>query len=146
MDVNRRWAHWFRDIIAEASTPEGDPLRYGEVFHSDGRPLDGRFERGCFSLVIDPERAEFYDALHAEPWPEMVAALEDAGYRNYSGFRRGAHVVYYGEYYPDMATVLARIGVTDVSARWGKAFEGVITTITDPGGSLYTAREIHHND
>jgi L-rhamnose mutarotase len=54
--------------------------------------------------------------------------------------------VYYGEYYPDMATVVARIGATEVNARWGKAFEGVITTITDPDGNLYTAREIHHND
>ena len=145
-DVNRRWAHWFRDIIAEITTPDGSPIRYQEVFHSDGPRLDGPFERGCFSLVIDPERAEDYDALHADPWPEMVAALADSGYRNYSGFRRGAHVVYYGEYYPDMATVVARIGATEVNARWGKAFEGVITTITDADGNLYTAREIHHND
>lgn len=145
-DVNRRWAHWFRDIIAEITTADGDPIRYDQVFHSDGPALDGPFERGCFSLVIDPDRADAYDALHADPWPEMVAALEASGYRNYSGFRRGAHVVYYGEYYPDMATVVARIGATEVNARWGKAFEGVITTITDADGRLFTAREIHHND
>ena len=145
-DVNRRWAHWFRDIIAEITTTEGDPIRYTEVFHSDGPRLDGGFERGFFALVIDPERAAFYDELHANPWPEMAEALAASGYRNYSGFRRGAHVVYYGEYYPDMATVVARIGTTEVNARWGKAFEGVITTITDPDGNLYTAREIHHND
>ncbi len=29
----------------------------------------------------------------------MMAAIEDAGFRNYNGFRRGAHVIYYGEYY-----------------------------------------------
>jgi len=145
-DVNRRWAHSLRDIIAEINTPEGDPIRYHEVFHSDGPPLDGPFERGCFCLVIDPEGAETYDALHAKPWPDMVAALEASGYRNYSGFRRGAHVVYYGEYHPDMAAVVARIGATEVNARWGKALEGVITRITDAEGNLYTAREIHHND
>lgn len=145
-EVNQRWAHWFRDIVAEITTPGGDPIRYRQVFHSDGEPIDGPFERGCFTLVIDPDRAAEYDALHAEPWPEMVAAIEAAGYRNYSGFRRGAHVVYYGEYHPDMATVIARINATDVAARWGNALDGVITTFTDTDGNLFTAREIHHND
>lgn len=143
---NQKWNHYFGNVLAELANGGAGSLLYDEVFHSDGPALDGPFERGCFSLVIDPDRAADYEALHANPWPEMIAALEETGFRNYSGFRRGAHVVYYGEFHPDMATCFARIGETEVNARWGKAFEGIITTITDADGNLLTAREIYHND
>ena len=144
--ANQRWNRYFRDVIAEIATPDGDLLWYAEVFHAGGDPLPGPMTRGLLSLVIDPERAADYDAIHANAWPDMMAAIHDAGFRNYSGFRRGAHVVYYGEYYPDMDTVFGRIGPTDVNARWGKAFEGIITAITDADGNLFTAREIFHQD
>ncbi len=144
--ANTRWNHFFRCLIAEMTDSQGNPLRYDQVFHSDGAHLDGPMSRGCLSLVIDPDRAADYDALHANPWPEIVAALEVAGCRNLSGFRREAHVVYYGEFYPDIETVLGRMHETDVSRRWGAAFEGIIATITDPDGNLITAREMYHND
>jgi L-rhamnose mutarotase len=144
--ANTQWNHFFRDVIAEIADGDGNLLRYDEIFHSDGRALDGPMARGCFSLVIDPERAADYERLHANPWPDMMAALEETGFRNYSGFRRGAHVVYYGEFYPDMTTAFGRIGETDVNRRWGEAFEGIITTITDRDGKLITADEVYHND
>jgi L-rhamnose mutarotase len=144
--ANQRWNHHFRNVIAEITTPEGDLIWYDEVFHAGGDPLPGPMTRGLLSLVIDPDRAADYDAIHADPWPDMMAAIHDSGFRNYTGFRRGAHVVYYGEYYPDMATVFGRIGSTDVNARWGKAFEGIITTITDAEGDLVTADEVFHQD
>jgi L-rhamnose mutarotase len=143
---NQAWGHSFRDVIAEISAPDGGLIWYDEVFHSDGDARTGPMSRGLFSLVIDPERAAEYDALHAQPWPDLMEAIKDAGFRNYTGFRRGASVVYYGEYYPDMATVFGRIGKTEVNTRWGQAFEGIITTITDAGGNLLTADEVFHQD
>ena len=144
--ANQRWNHYFRNVIAEIATPDGELLRYREVFHSDGPQLDGPYTRGLFGLVIDPDRADDYDDLHANAWPDLRAAIEETGFRKYTGFRRGAHVVYYGEFYPDMDTAFARIGETEVNARWGKAFEGIITTITDENGRLITADEIFHQD
>jgi len=144
--ANQRWNRYFRDVIAEIADANGNAFRYDEVFHSDGPTLDGPFQRGCFSLVIDVERAADYEALHANPWPDMIAALEETGFRNYTGFRRGAHVVYYGEFHPDMDTCFARIAETDVNRRWGEAFEGIITTITDAEGRLLVADEVYHND
>jgi L-rhamnose mutarotase len=144
--ANTRWNHYFRDVIAEIADDQGNLLGYDQIFLSDGPKLDGPMTRGCFSLVIDPERAADYEALHANAWPDMVEALEASGFRNYCGFRRGAHVVYYGEFYPDMGTVFERIGATEVNARWGAAFEGIITTITDANGDLLVANEVYHND
>ncbi len=143
---NQRWNHYFRDIIAQITDDSGELLWYDEVFHSDGPKLDGPFERALFGLVIDPDRAADYEALHAAPWPDLIEAIEASGFRNYTGFRRGAHVVYYGEYYPDMATVFGKMASYDVNTRWGVAFEGIITRITDADGKLFTADEIYHQD
>jgi L-rhamnose mutarotase len=145
--ANQRWNHFFRDVIAQITTDAGELIYYDEVFHTnEGPALSGSMKRGLLSLVIDPERAADYDALHAEPWPDLIEAIAASGFRNYSGFRRGAHVVYYGEYYPDMATVFGRMAQHEVNARWGKAFEGIITTITTADGSLITADEVYHQD
>jgi len=144
--VNKRWGHQFRDVIAEIEAPEGGLIWYDEVFHTDAPAPDGPWERGCFSLVIDPRSATYYDNLHANPWPEMIEAIAEAGYRDYTGFRRGAHVVYVGRYYPEFATVIDRINATEVAARWGDAFKDVITTFTGPDGRNLTAEEMYHQD
>jgi L-rhamnose mutarotase len=144
--ANQRWNHYFRNIIAQITDDSGALLWYDKVFESDGPSLEGTFQRGLFGLVIDPVRAADYEALHADPWPDLMAAIEASGFRKYQGFRRGAHVVYYGEFYPDMTTVFARMAEHEVNARWGTAFEGIITTITDADGKLLTADEIYHQD
>jgi L-rhamnose mutarotase len=144
--ANQRWNRYFRDVIAQITNDAGELLWYHEVFHADGPPPDGPFQRALFGLVIDPERATDYEALHANPWPDMVAAIEASGFRNYTGFRRGAHVVYYGEFYPDMGTVFRKMATYEVNDRWGAAFEGIITTITNPDGNLITADEVYHQD
>jgi L-rhamnose mutarotase len=139
-------AGWHRSLatmVAELTGHDGRLLTYDEVFHADGGG-EGRFEHGMFALVVAPERIAEYDRRHAEPWPEMMAALDTAGFHNYSGFRRGSHVVYYGEFYPDMATAVAAIGATEVNRRWSESFAGIITTITDERGALITAREVLH--
>lgn len=144
--ANQRWNRYFRDVIAQITDDAGDLLWYDEVFHSDGPSLEGPMERGLFGLVIDPERAADYEALHANPWPDLMEAIEASGFRNYTGFRRGAHIVYYGEFHPSMTTVFGTMATHEVNARWGAAFEGIITTITDADGNLITANEIYHQD
>ena len=143
---NQEWGRYFRDVIAEISGADGGLIWYDEVFHAGGDALPGPMERGLFHITIDPERAADYDAIHADPWPDMMAAIHDTGFRNYTGFRRGGSVVYYGEFYPDLDTALGKIGKTEVNARWGLAFAGIITTITDADGKLIIADEVFHQD
>lgn len=139
----RTLRHDLRGVVAGDGEFAG--TFYREVFHTDEGPaLGGRPTRAMLSLVIDPERSDVYDALHSDPWPELIDALADSGFRNYSGFRRGPHVVYYGEYYPDMRAVFERMATHEVDARWGAALEGVITTIRGSDGWLITADELVH--
>ncbi len=142
---NQRWNEYFATVIAQITDDAGELLWYREVFHANGG-ADGPMKRGLFTLVVDPRRIDEYESRHADPWPDMMAAIDDAGIHNYTGFRRGNHVVYYGEFEPDMETAFARIGQTDVNRRWGEAFEGIITTIAGPDGKLVAADEMFHQD
>jgi len=143
--ANATWNESFRTIIAELTQADGERIWFEEIFHANGGGL-GPFERGLFALVVHPDRLAEYDRRHAEPWPEMMRALDEAGFHNYTGFRRGLQVVYYGEFHPDMATAVGAIGATDTNRRWNISFQGIITTITDASGNLLTAREIFHQD
>ncbi|MPY79494.1 MAG: L-rhamnose mutarotase [Actinophytocola sp.] len=40
--------------------------------------------RVCFTLRVDPDRLDEYRARHADVWPEMLAALADAGWHDYT--------------------------------------------------------------
>ena len=44
--------------------------------------------RVCFTLQVRPDRIDEYRARHAAVWPEMLEALRDTGWRNYSLFLR----------------------------------------------------------
>jgi L-rhamnose mutarotase len=143
--ANQRWNEYFGNVIAEITDAHGELLWYREIFHANGGG-SGPMERGMFGLVVDPRRVDEYDARHAEPWPEMMAAIDEAGIHNYTGFRRRSHVVYYGEYHPDMQTAFGKIGQTEINRRWAESFEGIITTIVGPDGGLITAQEVYHQD
>lgn len=45
-------------------------------------------ERICFVLQVKPERLEEYRERHRRVWPEMVDALRETGWSNYSLFLR----------------------------------------------------------
>jgi L-rhamnose mutarotase len=144
--ANQRWSHHFRDVIAQITDDSGELLWYQELFHVDGPSLDGPFQRALFSLVIDEERAGAYEGHHANPRPDLMEAIEASGFRNYTGFRRGAHVVCYGECSPDAEAVFGKMAMLGVNARWGSTLEGLITRITDEDGNLISADEVFHQD
>jgi len=101
-------------------------------------------ERLCFFIELVPGTEEEYERRHRELWPEMHDALVEAGYTNYSLFRRGSTVVGYAECVPDVAAVLARMAASEVTPRWNASFAGIIDKITDENGSLVVAAELWH--
>jgi L-rhamnose mutarotase len=75
-------------------------------------------ERVCFLLQVKPERLEEYKERHRAVWPEMLAALRETGWQNYSLFLRddGLLVGYFET--PDYQAALAGMAERDVNARW----------------------------
>jgi L-rhamnose mutarotase len=75
-------------------------------------------QRICFLARIRPELADEYRERHAAVWPEMLRALEAAGWRNYSLFLAGdGTLVGYLET-EDFAAAQAAMAATEVNARW----------------------------
>jgi L-rhamnose mutarotase len=74
--------------------------------------------RYCFTLQVDPSRLEEYRRRHAAVWPEMLAALRDAGWHDYSLFLRedGLLVGYFLADSVDAA--VGAMEATEVNARW----------------------------
>ncbi len=103
-------------------------------------------ERYCFTFELKPGMEDEYRARHDEIWPEMVAAIREAGIANYSLFRRGTEVIAYCECQPDARTAFARMADSDVNTRWSEWFEDVIDRIVDEQGRHLVAEEVWHLD
>ena len=75
-------------------------------------------ERVCFLLQVRPERLAEYKERHQQVWPEMLAALSETGWHNYSLFLRpdGLLVGYFET--PDLQAALAGMAAKDVNERW----------------------------
>jgi L-rhamnose mutarotase len=103
-------------------------------------------ERVCFTFELYPGAEEEYKRRHDEIWPELVEAIQQAGIRNYTLFRRGTQVIAYAECDPDVATAFGKVGATDVNRRWAEWFRDLIVSLTDEHGHLFLAHEVWHLD
>jgi L-rhamnose mutarotase len=75
-------------------------------------------ERVCFQLQVRPDRLAEYRARHREVWPEMLAALREAGWRNYSLFlREDGLLIGYVET-DDFEAAQRAMAATEVNERW----------------------------
>jgi L-rhamnose mutarotase len=75
-------------------------------------------ERVCFLLRVRSDRLDEYRARHREVWPDMLAALRDTGWRNYSLFlREDGLLVGYLEC-EDFEAARAAMEEREVNARW----------------------------
>lgn len=75
-------------------------------------------ERVCFQLQVRPERLEEYKRRHREVWPEMLDALRDAGWRNYSLFLRDDGLLVGYVETDDFEAARQAMAATDVNDRW----------------------------
>lgn len=85
-------------------------------------------ERVCFVLKVKPDRLEEYKQRHKAVWPDMLWALRETGWRNYSLFlREDGLLVGYLET-PNFEKARAGMGSREVNERWQREmapfFEG----------------------
>ncbi|MBF6520263.1 L-rhamnose mutarotase [Nocardia farcinica] len=104
-------------------------------------------ERVCFLLSLRPDRIEDYLAAHTTVWPEMLAALREAGWTNYSLFLRPEDglVVGYLET-PDFAAAQAAMAASEVDARWQATMAQYFQPGARPGDGMHRLTEYFHLD
>jgi L-rhamnose mutarotase len=75
-------------------------------------------ERVCFILRVRQDRLDAYKARHREVWPEMLDALRETGWNNYSLFlAEDGLLVGYVET-DDFEAALKGMDERDVNTRW----------------------------
>ena len=74
--------------------------------------------RYCFLLQVRPELLGEYRERHAAVWPDMLAALQDSGWHNYSIFARPDGLLVGYVEAEDLDAAQAAMSSTDVNARW----------------------------
>jgi L-rhamnose mutarotase len=75
-------------------------------------------ERVCFLLRVRADRLDEYRARHREVWPEMLDALRQAGWRNYSLFLRGDGLLVGYLECEEFDAARAAMESSEVNARW----------------------------
>ncbi|TDC53637.1 L-rhamnose mutarotase [Jiangella ureilytica] len=74
--------------------------------------------RYCFVSQVRTDRLEEYRRRHAAVWPEMLRALRDTGWRNYSIFLGDDGVLVGYVEADDLAASQAAMQANDVNRRW----------------------------
>ena len=103
-------------------------------------------QRVCFVLKVRQDRLEEYRERHREVWPEMRAALSDAGWHNYSLFLRDDGMLVGYLETEDFAAAQAAMERTGVNARWQREMAGFFTTGDRPDEQMAPLGEIFHLD
>ncbi len=72
-----------------------------------------------FMLKVRQEKLEEYKRHHEQVWPEMLAALREAGWHNYSLFVRDDGLLFgYFETPDSLAAAQARMAEKAINTRW----------------------------
>ena len=75
-------------------------------------------ERVCFQLHVRPERIDEYRERHRAVWPEMLEALRETGWSNYSLFLRPDGLLIGYLETEDFEAATAAMEANDVNTRW----------------------------
>lgn len=102
-------------------------------------------QRVCFLLHLRPDRVDDYLAAHHHVWPEMLDALRDAGWHNYSLFVRPEDglVVGYLET-PDFNAAQRAMAATDVNARWQAGMAEYFADAAAPDRAMQPLQHYFH--
>ena len=105
-------------------------------------------KRVCFLLQVKKDRLDEYKRRHERVWPEMLAALRETGWHNYSLFlREDGLLVGYLET-PDFDAALRGMASQPINEKWqvemGSFFERLDGQ--RPDQTMFTLEEVFHLD
>ena len=75
-------------------------------------------QRVCFLLKVRTDRLEEYRRRHEAVWPDMLAALRETGWHNYSLFLRDDGLLVGYLETDDFQAAQEAMARTEVNARW----------------------------
>ena len=102
--------------------------------------------RVCFQLQVRPERLEEYKARHRAVWPDMLRALKDTGWNNYSLFLRPDGLLIGYVETESIEAAQAGMDATEVNARWQAEMAEFFVDLGDarPDTGFVQLEEVFH--
>ncbi|MFD0021937.1 L-rhamnose mutarotase [Streptomyces sp. NPDC058382] len=101
-------------------------------------------QRVCFLLNVRGDRIDEYRERHAAVWPDMLAALSAAGWRNYSLFlREDGLLVGYLET-EDFDAAREAMAATEVNERWQRDMAGFFEQTGAADDAMVPLTEVFH--
>lgn len=105
-------------------------------------------QRICFLLKVRPERLEEYKTRHQTVWPDMLAALSETGWHNYSLFMRDDGLLVGYLETEDFEAARQGMALREVNERWqadmAPFFEALDGRRPDEG--MMPLQEVFHLD
>ena len=71
-----------------------------------------------FCVQLKPDRLDEYRERHKHVWPEMLQALRDTGWKNYSLYLKPDGLLFGYAEVESFEAALAGMAATEVNARW----------------------------
>ena len=105
-------------------------------------------ERVCFLLQVKKDRLEEYRQRHRTVWPDMLQALRETGWHNYSLFLRDDGLLVGYLETPDLEKAVAGMAGREVNARWQSSMASFFENLGDlrPDEGFLRLEEVFHLD
>lgn len=101
-------------------------------------------QRICFTLRVRPERLDEYRQSHRAVWPEMLEALREAGWKDYSLFLRPDGLLIGYLKCESFEAAQAAMAARDVNTRWQTAMAPYFVTDGRPDSMMQALDEVFH--
>jgi L-rhamnose mutarotase len=100
-----------------------------------------------FQFKVRPDQLAEYKQHHKNVWPEMLAALRETGWHNYSLFMRQDGLIFgYFESEADLATAQAKMAAREVNTRWQEFMSSYMDANALPDETFLELEEYFHLD
>ncbi len=104
-------------------------------------------KRVGFQFKIRPDRLAEYKEHHKAVWPEMLQALREAGWHNYTLFLRPDGLVFgYFETEGSLSEAQAKMSAKDVNTRWQQFMAPFVDANARPDETFVELEEYFHLD
>lgn len=104
-------------------------------------------QRVAFILKVKPDMLEEYKRRHAAVWPEMLAALRETGWHNYSLFMREDGLLFGYLETPDFDRAREEMAKREVNERWQREMGPFFESLSGrPDEAMTPLEEVFHLD
>src|SRR6266542_5096995 len=100
-----------------------------------------------FQFKVRRDHLGEYKEHHKNVWPEMLEALRETGWHNYTLFMREDGLIFgYFETNEDLTTVQAKMAAREVNTRWQEFMSSFMDANARPDETLVELEEYFHLD